>query len=401
MGPFGRLTAALSAVVAGAALASAPVAGAAPIGPVATGSAGSAASQAAAPGGALRVRTLMTGLDIPWDLTFLPSGAMLVTERDRERIWLRPPGGGARLLASQPGGVWHGGETGLMAIVADPHFSADRHFYTCHGYDNGRVRDIRVVLWQLNDTATEASRVRPLVTGLPVTSGRHGGCRLRFGRGGALYIATGDAAEGTNPRDLHSLGGKVLRVDPVTGAGWPTNPFSQAKDPDKRRIYTYGHRNVQGLALRPGGKMWSVEHGPDRDDEVNRLISGGDYGWHPVPGYNESVPMTDYDLPGTQLGAQWSSGYPTAATSGATWLSDPRWGRWQGRLAVAALKDSALRIMHFNRAGDFLGVRIPPALNGTYGRLRTAQIGPGGALFLTTSDGGGADRVLRVVPRTG
>ena len=392
---------ALSIAVASAALAAAPTAGSASTGAGAIASAGGGQAVQAAPGGGLQVRTLMAGLDIPWDVTFLPSGAMLVTERDRERILLRPPGGGARVVARQPAGIWHGDETGLMAIVVHPKFSANRYFYTCHGFTDGQKKDIRVVLWRLNDSATKATRVRPVVTGIPVTTGRHGGCRLRFGGSGALYIATGDAAVGTNPRNLHSLGGKVLRVDPATGAGWPTNAFSRAKDPDKRRIYTYGHRNVQGLALRPGGKMWSVEHGPDRDDEVNWLISGGDYGWHPVPGYNESVPMTDYSLPGRQIGARWSSGYPTAATSGATWLSDPRWGRWQGRLAVAALKDSALRVMRFNRKGDFLGVRIPPALNGTYGRLRTAQIGPNGALYLTTSNGGGADRVLRVVPRRG
>ena len=343
----------------------------------------------------------MAGLDIPWDVTFLPSGAMLVTERDRERIWLLPRGGMPRVVAKQPPGMWHNGETGLMGIVVHPRFTQNRLFYTCNGFNAGGVNDIRVVKWRLNDQGTEATLLRPIVTGLPVSSGRHGGCRLRFGRTGALYVGTGDAAVGTNPRDLHSLGGKVLRVRPRSGAGWPTNPFPHATDPDKRRIYTYGHRNVQGLALRPGGRMWSVEHGPDRDDEVNRLVRGGDYGWHPVPGYNESVPMTDHSLAGDQVSARWSSGYPTVATSGATWLSDPRWGNWQGRLAVAALKNSSLRVMHFDRRGALLGVSIPAALEGTYGRLRTAQMGPDGALYVTTSNGGGADRVLRVVPRTG
>ena len=357
----------------------------------------SLAASSAAP--RLSVRRVMTGLDHPWDVTFLPSGAMLVTERDRERILLRRPGGQRRVVADKPRGFWHGGETGLMGIVADPAFAKNGRFYTCSGFQSARTQDVRVVLWRLPGSGARAVRVRPLVTGLPSVSGRHGGCRLRFGRQDALYVGTGDAAVSTNAQSLHSLGGKVLRVDPRTGAGLASNPFARADDPDKRRVYTYGHRNVQGLALRPGGPMWSVEQGTYRDDEVNRLVAGGNYGWDPGPGYDESVPMTDFTLPGRQIAARWSSGDPTFATSGASWLSDARWGGWQGRLAVAALKDSSLRVMRFSPAGRLLGVRLPPQLDGTYGRLRSPQIGPDGALYVTTDNGGGNDVVLRVVPR--
>ena len=106
----------------------------------------------------------------------------------------------------------------------------------------------------------------------------HGGGRLRFGPLGYLWIATGDGYSGTAAQDLSSLGGKVLRVDSQTGAGAPDNPFAPSP------IYTYGHRNPQGLALRPGtSQMWSVEHGPDHDDEINLLVSGGNYGWDPAP----------------------------------------------------------------------------------------------------------------------
>ena len=97
----------------------------------------------------------------------------------------------------------------------------------------------------------------------------------------------------------------------------------------KRKVYTYGHRNVQGMALRRGSQMWSVEHGTYRDDEVNKLKSGGNYGWNPVPGYDESKPMTDHSLPGRQIDAKWSSGQPTIATSGAAWLKGDVWGAWR------------------------------------------------------------------------
>ena len=132
--------------------------------------------------------------------------------------------------------------------------------------------------------------------GLPLTSGRHSGCRLRFGDDGKLYVGTGDAAQGTNPQDLDSLGGKVLRVN-ADGSIPTDNPFSGRTD-NARYVWTYGHRNIQGLALRPGTtELWSAEHGSSRDDEVNLIARSANYGWNPVPGYDESGPMTGRACP--------------------------------------------------------------------------------------------------------
>lgn len=364
--------------------------------PASTGG-GAPASPESSSGLTWHVRPVMTGLDHPWDAEFLPNGAMLVTERDLKRILLHAPNGKARVVADNPPGIWAGGETGLMSLAVDPDFTKNRRFYTCQGsfIGTGTGHDVRVAAWHLNQFRTRAFRTGVVVKGLPSTSGRHGGCRLKIAPDGTLYIGTGDAATGTNPQDLTSLGGKVLRVNRFTGRAAPGNPFANASDPRTRLIYTYGHRNVQGLAFRPRDVMWSVEHGPDRDDEINRLHAGGNYGWNPVPGYNESVPMTDFSLPGPQIGARWSSGFPTAATSGAAWLSNPRWAGLRGMLAVASLKDSSLRLMRFDGANVLKKVLIPPALNGTYGRLRSVTEGPGGALFITT-DNGSTDKVLRV-----
>ena len=110
------------------------------------------------------------------------------------------------------------------------------------------------------------------------------------------------------------------------------------------------------------GTLWSVEHGSFRDDEVNRLVPGGDYGWNPVPGYNESVPMTDQSLPGRQQEAAWSSGDPTIATSGATWVRGSQWGSLEGTLAVAVLKDSEMIFLRFDDAGAVVSVVRPQAL---------------------------------------
>jgi aldose sugar dehydrogenase len=346
----------------------------------------------------LRVRTVVDDLDNPWDVKRLPGGTLLVTERDRAR--LSAYAGGQRTTVDFPSErVWVSGETGLMSLEVDPDFADNRTFYTCSGWVKaGGGHDVRVVAWELSEDATSASLLRTVVSGFPTTSGRHGGCRLLIARNGALHVGTGDAAVGTNPRNLKSLGGKTLRIDPGTRKPWPGNPFENAQSKRKRLVFTYGHRNVQGLAQRRDGSVWSVEHGSYRDDEANRLRKGGDYGWHPVPGYDESVPMTDQSLPGRQVPARWRSGEPTLATSGAAFVRGKEWGRLAGTLAVAALKANRVVFMKFDSRGRLQWTRSPERLR-QLGRLRSVTVTPGHALLLTTDGDSGGDRVLRVSPR--
>ncbi len=355
-----------------------------------------AGTRAALP--SLRVRRVVTGLENPWDVKRLPTGTLLVTERDRAR--LSAYSNGRRTTVKFPrGSIWVSGETGLMSLAIDRDFSDNRRFYTCSGWNKaGGGHDIRVNAWRLAPGAGRARRVETLVAGFPTSSGRLGGCRLLITRKGALMVGTGDAAVGTNPRNLRSLGGKTLRLSPATGRPWRGNPFRNARNKNKRYVYTYGHRNVQGLAQRRDGTVWSVEHGSVRDDEVNLLRGGGDYGWHPVPGYNESVPMTDQSLPGRQVNARWSSGDPTVATSGASWVHGKKWGRLNGTLAVAALKANRVIFMKFGREGRLKWTVAPRKLR-QLGRLRSVTATPSGALLITTDNDGDDDAVLRVNPR--
>lgn len=178
------------------------------------------------------------------------------------------------------------------------------------------------------------------------------------------------------------------------GNGAPGNPGGVLRD----EIYTYGHRNVQGLAFRPSdGTPFSVEHGPDRDDEFNRLEPGGNYGWDPVPGYNESVPMTDLVKYPDAIPAAWSSGFPTIAPSGAGFVTGAQWSIWNESLAVAVLKGRELRFVHLNQAGTLVSY-FSIALDGG-DRLRSAVQGPDGSLYLATDVGGTGGRILRVTPR--
>ena len=343
----------------------------------------------------LSVHEFVSGLSIPWGLAFAPDGTMLFTQKSG-LLRARLTDGTIRSVTADFHDLLVSGETGLMAIVVDPDFVTNRRFYTCQGHTG---TEVQVIAWTIDATYAAASRADdPLVGGLP-SRGRHGGCRLRFGPQGYLWIATGDAATGTNPQNLSSLGGKVLRVDATTGTGAPGNPF-----PSSPLIYSYGHRNIQGLALRPGtAQMWSVEHGPSRDDEINLLVSGGNYGWDPAlaHGYDESVPMTDRVKFPDAAEAKWSSGDNTLATSGGIFLEGDEWGRWEGRLAVASLKDMTLRVFEFAADGTLLSEVIVDSLKDTYGRLRTPMLGPDGALYVSTSNGGSRDKILRVTPQQG
>jgi glucose/arabinose dehydrogenase len=332
----------------------------------------------------LDVEEVTGGLDHPWDVVQAPDGTLLVDERSGSFTAVLPDGT-VQEVSADLGDLFADGETGLMGLALDPAFEENRRLYSCQGATSG---EIQVVAWTVADDWSALTRSDdPLVGGLPVNedSGRHGGCRLEFAPDGALMIGTGDTATGTVPQDSESLGGKVLRADPATG---------------EVTVWTSGHRNVQGLAVRPdSGQVFSVEHGPDRDDEVNLLRAGGNYGWDPDGGgsYDESVPMTDPSIPGA-VEAVWSSGQPTLATSGATFVAGEEWGAYDGLLLLALLKDQGVLGLRLDDDGAVVEQFQVPGLDDGYGRIRTIQQSSDGALYAVT-DNGEDDRLLRITPR--
>ncbi|QRK90777.1 PQQ-dependent sugar dehydrogenase [Saccharopolyspora erythraea] len=352
-------------------------------------------------GGELRVEVAASGLQHGWDIGFLPDGSALVTQRPARLALLT--GGQVRPVAADLGDVLVEGEGGSMGLLIHPRFAENRHFITCQTHQaGGRAVDVRLVTWRLADDGASAQRVgEPLVTGLPVNpSGRHSGCRPGLAADGALLVSTGDAARPATSQDRFGLGGKVLRMNVDTGDPLPDNPFASSPNPNERLLLTYGHRNPQGVALRPGGQVFVSEHGPDRDDEVNLLRPGGNYGWDPSRGgtedsYDESVPMTDLRRFPDAVPAVWSSGRAREAPCGAAFLTGPQWGRFDDMLAVTALRGTKLSLYAVNPDGSVRGTEVPAALDGTYGRLRAARQGPDGALYVTTSNGDD-DKILRI-----
>ncbi len=355
----------------------------------------------------LQVSDVAGGFDNPWDVGVLPDGRVLVSERDGRLTLLSSaqPGATATPVDADLDDLLAEGEGGLMGLVVHPDFAETGAFTTCQTHtEGGSAVDVRLVTWRLDGTSAQRT-ADPLVGGLPLNpSGRHSGCRPTLSEDGTtLFVGTGDIARGELPQDLTSLGGKTLHVDLATGAPAPGNPFADADDPAQRLVYTYGHRNVQGVAVDPAdGQVWTAEHGPDTDDEVNRLVAGGNYGWDPaqggtVGGYDESVPMTDLDrFPGA-VEAAWSSGSPPEALSGAAFLSGGQWGDLDGTLAVGALRGEKVLFMRPGTDGVIAEVGVPEQLDGDYGRIRAVRLAPDGALLLSTSNGGD-DRILRVDP---
>ena len=348
-----------------------------------------ASSPAEAP--ALDVAVVADRLDHPWDVVQAPDGTLLVDERAGGLTAVLPDGS-VREVRADFGDIFARGETGLMGLALDPGFAGNRRFYSCQGVvANGRTSrpaSIAVIAWTVAPDWSSATRVAdPLIGGIPVNerSGRHGGCRLRFDEQGALLIGTGDNAVGTNPQDPRTWAGKVLLADAMTG---------------EVAVWTLGHRNVQGLAVRPGtGQVFSVEHGPDRDDEVNLLEEGGNYGWDPDGdrSYDESVPMTDPGIEGA-IPAVWSSGDSTIAVSGATFLDGDEWGAYDGLLVIGVLKGQGVLALRLDDAGALQEQFRLPELEGAYGRIRSALQGVDGALYVTTDNGGNQDKVLKVTP---
>lgn len=338
---------------------------------------------------------VISGRQHIWEVAFLPSGEMLFTERGGTVSVVRD-GREARQVVRITDVVAQG-EGGLMGLAVDPSFAKNRFVYTCF---NSTAPDIRIVRWRLADDLQSFQDRKDIVTGMPTnttgSAGRHSGCRLAFGPDGFLWAGTGDAATGDTAIQPKSLGGKILRVDRDGNSA--TGNIGGEYDP---RIYSYGHRNTQGIAFFPvsknGAPGLSVEHGSTVDDEVNEL-KPGNFGWAPpATGYNETgVSMTDTSRFPDAIPAIWSSGDTTQAPAGATILTGTQWQGWEGAIVVAMLKTQHLKILRLDASNH--ATKEERILANEYGRLRAVVQGPDGSLYVGTSTGSN-DKILKITPR--
>ena len=227
-----------------------------------------------------------------------------------------------------------------MSLAVDPASQSNRRFYTCQGSPTaGGGHDVRVMAWRLNAAATAATRSRTLLTGLPATSGRHGGCRLLIAQQRRADRRHRRRRDRDQPAEPHLVGRQDPAPQPDHRRALADQPLHLAPATrNTRYVLTFGHRNVQGLAQRPDGTLWSVEHGTDRDDEVNRLARRRQLRLEPGARVRREH-ADDRPQPARHAARrQVELGLPHVATSGAAWVRGRKWGAYENTLAVAALK---------------------------------------------------------------
>jgi glucose/arabinose dehydrogenase len=317
-----------------------------------------------------RARTISTGLQVPWGLAFLPGGDALVSERTTGRILrISRDGRRRRVVMRVPGVDTDSDEGGLLGLAVSPTYASDRWVYAYFT----SASDNRIVRFRLGGS------IRPVLTGLRRGSIHNGG-RIAFGPDGKLYAGVGETGDTSLAQNRRSLGGKILRMNP-NGSVPGDNPFRGSL------VWSYGHRNVQGLAWDRRGRLWATEFGQDEFDEVNLIRKGRNYGWPEVEGR------------GSTDGGRFTNPLITWSTSEA---SPSGAAIARGTMFIGALQgEEVLRV----RLSGTRARKRSPLLRGRYGRIRTVVRAPDGALWITTSnrDGRGSprdgdDRIVRIRP---
>ena len=330
-------------------------------------------------------------LKAPWALAFVPDGRIFITEKEGNiRVVVEGELQDAPYLTIEE--VAPEGEGGLLGVAVDPNFSINGYFYVYYTYkeSNGSLAN-RVVRWQ--DAGQTAGNLTVILDGIPGNRIHNGG-RLKFGPDGKLYVTTGDAASSPLAQDMRSLAGKILRIN-GDGTIPADNPFPGSL------VYSYGHRNPQGLAWHPEtGALFATEHGPVGNDEVNLIVAGGNYGWPEVGGDETGEGFIPPVL---------HSGIETWAPSGAAFYDgDMMQAYWKGRLLFAALRGQRIVWVEF-RPEEFVQVQEQDSLFvRQQGRIRDVVLGPDGYLYFLTNnlDGRGRPRegddlLLRIAPVAG
>jgi glucose/arabinose dehydrogenase len=314
-------------------------------------------------------RVLAKDLVVPWGIAFLPSGDALVGERVSGDVHRVPHTGGRRRVGTV-GIRDNAGEGGLLGLALHPGFRENRWVYAFVS----AASDNRIVRMRYAD-----GRLGPrhLVLGGIPTAPNHNGGRLAFGPDGLLYASTGDANDGANAQDTGSKAGKILRLTP-DGDVPAGNPF-------RNYTWSFGHRNVEGIAFDGAGRLWATEFGQNTRDELNRIVKGANYGWPDVEG-------------GDGAGGRYHDPFVTWQPTDVCSPSGVAVAR--GRAWVGALRGQCLYSV---RLDDPNKRRVRRWFTGDFGRVRTVQRAPDGSLWITTSnrDGRGTpaahdDRVVRI-----
>jgi glucose/arabinose dehydrogenase len=342
---------------------------------------------------AFRVETLAGGLEHPWSVAFLPEGGMLITERAGRLRLYRGGRLDPRPFAGAPE-VFADGQGGLLEVLLHPGFAENRLIYLSYSAHDGRAAHTRVTRYRLDLDGHRLTDGKRIFDGTPrVNTSHHFGGRMVFDRDGYLYLTVGERGQRDDAQDLSRPGGSVMRLRD-DGAVPEDNPFV-GRDGARAEIFTYGHRNPQGMARHPEtGAIWIHEHGARGGDEVNILRAGRNYGW-PVISYGTHYSGEKIGVGTRKEGMEQPLHYwvPSIAPSGMAFYTGDRFPGWRGDLFVGGLIGQVLVRLALDGTKVTREERL---LEDRLGRIRDVRAGPDGYLYLTTDEAEG--RLLRLVP---
>ena len=324
----------------------------------------------------MNIDVVVDGLNNPWEMVFAPNGDIYFSERDG-RIWKIESFGEAKVIQTFPkSGSYEGGTLGL---ALHPNFEENKKIYVYQ--TNLELEFFQNKVYSFTVDGDELTDKQIVIDDIPGALWHDGG-RIAFGPDGKLYITTGDAVNPGLSQDLSSLAGKILRINP-DGTIPDDNPF------DSSPVFSYGHRNPQGIAWDNNGLLVSSEHGPSGEmgyghDEINVIVKGGNYGWPKALGDSSDDSFVNPII---------HSGQTTWAPSGMVYFDSNKIPSLDGKFLVGALRGQHLMVVDVAEDGSLISAE--KMFEGEFGRIRTAQMGPDGVLYLLTANGDN-DKIIRI-----
>lgn len=318
----------------------------------------------------LNAKVLVSGLTLPWEMVYGADNFIWFTEKTGKISRLNPATGQITPLLTITE-VRSNGEAGLLGMVLHPDFTANPYVYVVYGY--GTTYKAKVVRYTYAGGNLASPQV--LLDQIPAAS-IHNGSRLLIS-GGKLFISTGDAADMSTPQNINVLAGKILRIN-LDGSIPADNPYPN------NPVWSFGHRNAQGLVL-VGNKIFSSEHGPDSDDEINIIEKGRNYGWPNVKGFcNESSEQSFCSA--NNVAEPLINWTPTIAPSGLAYYNSDYIPQFKNSLLLAVLKGSKLMQLKLDATQSKI-IGTKDFYVNTYGRIRAVTQSPGGKIYICTSNG--------------
>lgn len=329
----------------------------------------------------ITTRIVAHGLDFPWEILWGPGDKIWFTERVGRVNILDPKTGDVTKLLSVDD-VYSVSESGLLGLAVPSDLTKYPFVFIAYTYKNSEVNTLKVVRYDYHESSLSNPTI--ILDGVR-GGGIHNGCRLLISRDNKLFVTTGDANDQSLPQDISSKNGKILRIN-FDGTIPSDNPI------EGNPVWSYGHRNAQGLVF-VNESLFSSEHGPDTDDEVNVIHKGSNYGWPDVKGDCDSEEQefcTAHHV--IEPLFKWT---PTIAPSGMEYYSKDEIPQWKNSLLVCTLKDERLIQLKLDTAGTSV-VSSKEYFVNEFGRLRDACVSPDGKVYICTSNGKGGDKIIEI-----